>query len=92
MMSRKERENLKVLARVKKKELKLSDASRVLGLSYRHVRRIYKRYVKEGDQGLVHRSRGKKSNRAYGDEFRKGVIGLYKTKYDGFGPTLGSTY
>lgn len=89
-MSRKEREYLKVLARVSKKELKLSDASRVLGLSYRHVRRIYKRYVKEGDQGLIHRSRGKKSNRAYGDEFREGVIGLYKTKYDGFGPTLGS--
>ena len=90
MMSQKEREYLKVLARVKRKELKLTDASRVLKLSYRHVRRIYKRYVKQGDKGLVHQSRGKKSNRAYGDEFRKAVINLYKTKYDGFGPTLGS--
>jgi molybdenum-dependent DNA-binding transcriptional regulator ModE len=90
MMSQKEREYLKELARVKKKEMRLSDASRVLGLSYRHTRRIYKRYVEEGDQGLVHRSRGKKSNRAYQDQFRKEVIARYKTRYEGFGPTLGS--
>lgn len=90
MMSRKEREYLKVLARVSKEELKLSDASRVLGLSYRHTRRIYKRYVKQGDKGLVHRSRGRRSNRAYPDKFRKEVIAGYKAKYEGFGPTLGS--
>ena len=89
-MSQREREYLKELARVKKKEMRLSDASRVLGLSYRHTRRIYKRYVEEGDQGLVHRSRGKKSNRAYRDQFRKEVIARYKARYEGFGPTLGS--
>jgi helix-turn-helix protein len=90
MMSRKEREYLKELARVKKKEMRLSDASRVLGLSYRHTRRIYKRYVEQGDQGLVHRSRGKKSNRSYSSEFRKAVIGRYVKEYPDFGPTLGS--
>src|ERR1051325_3068958 len=90
IMSQREREYLKELARVKKKEMRLSDASRVLGLSYRHTRRIYKRYVEEGDQGLVHRSRGKKSNRAYRDQYRKEVIGRYKARNEGFGPTLGS--
>ena len=90
MMSQKEREYLKVLTRVHKKELKLSDASRMLRLSYRHTQRIYKRYREQGDQGLVHRSRGRKSNRAYPDEFRTTIIARYKTRYDGFGPTLGS--
>src|ERR1041384_2562208 len=86
IMSQREREYLKELARVKKKEMRLSDASRVLGLSYRHTRRIYKRYVEEGDQGLVHRSRRKKSNRAYRNHFRKEVIGGYKPRYGGFVP------
>ena len=89
-MSGKEREYLKVLARVNKEELKLSDASRLLGLSYRHTRRIYKRYKKEGDAGLVHRSRGRKSNRSYRDKFRKDVIAQYVKKYSDFGPTLGT--
>src|ERR1041384_1989871 len=90
MMSQKEREYLKVLTRVSKKELKLSDASRMLRLSYRHTQRIYKRYREQGDQGLVHRSRGRTSNRAYVDEFRTTIIARYKARYDGFGPTLGS--
>jgi molybdenum-dependent DNA-binding transcriptional regulator ModE len=89
-MSQKEREYLKTLWRVKRKELKLSDASRLLGLSYRQTQRIYKRYKEEGDRGLIHRSRGRKSNRGYNDEFRAAVIVRYKNRYEGFGPTLGA--
>src|ERR1041384_6323862 len=90
IMSQREREYLKELARVKKKEMRLSDASRVLGLSYRHTRRIYKRYVEEGDQGLVHRSRGKKANPGKWGQFPKKRIRPLKSRYRGFCSNPGS--
>ena len=58
MMSRKEREQLKLLARVKRGDLStivLKEASgRVSGVSYRQCRRQYQRYREQGDRGLLH--------------------------------------
>jgi len=62
-MSRKERERMRVLPRVERGEIKLKDAAVQLGLSYRQTRRIWKRYREGGDAGLVHRARGRPSNR-----------------------------
>jgi transposase len=62
--------------------------SQKLGLSYRQCRRSFKRYREEGDRGLVHRSRGRRSNRAKAAEFRGAVVQLYREHYEGFGPTL----
>ena len=59
-----------------------------LGLSYRHIRRSYRRFVREGDAGLVHRSRGRPSNRARPAAFRAKVLARYKARYRGFGATL----
>lgn len=53
-MSDKERRRLGVMVRVESGDLKLTDASKVLGLSYRQAKRIRKRYREEGDVGLVH--------------------------------------
>lgn len=88
IMSRKERERLKVCGRIKQGGLKLKDGSEWLGLSYRQMLRVYHRFFQEGDGGLVHRSRGRLSNRAKG--IRGEVIDLYRQKYLGFGPTLAS--
>jgi transposase len=88
VMSRKERERAKLFERVKKGELKLVEVSEVSGLSYRQCKRIYKRYSKEGDEGLVHLSRGQASNRGYGAEIKKQVLDLYQKNYPDFGPTL----
>ena len=57
-MSNKERERLKVLARVKRGELKLKEAAELMDVSYRQCRRLYKRQRELGDRGLLHRSRG----------------------------------
>ena len=57
-MSDKERRKLGVMVMVKSGDLKLTDASEMLEVSYRQVKRIRKRYCEEGDIGLVHRSRG----------------------------------
>ncbi|MBK6798646.1 MAG: hypothetical protein IPG76_18155 [Acidobacteria bacterium] len=46
------------------------------------------RYLEEGDQGLIHRGRGRDGNRGYSEEFKKKVIARYQERYSDFGPTL----
>src|SRR5690242_3174275 len=88
VMNRKERERLVVLSRVKDKELSRQAASEVLEVSLRHLHRLYLRYLAEGDQGLVHRSRVRRSPRTVSDEDREQALALYRRTYRGFGPTL----
>lgn len=89
MMSLKERERMKVLSRVAAGELRLVDAVGIMGTSYRQGQRLKARYVAEGDAGIVHRSRGRPSNRGGGAEGkRKAVIERYRESYEDFGPTL----
>lgn len=88
VMSEQERERMKVLARVKKGEMKLVEAARLLKLSYRHTKRVYGRYRHQGDRGLVHQARGRESNRGFGKEFQEEVLELYQKRYPDFGPTL----
>lgn len=87
-MSRKERSRLLVCTRVLDEHMSLKTASEVLNISYRQMRRVFKRFAEEGDVGLVHRSRGRSSNRGYDPEFRARVLARYQERYDGFGPTL----
>ena len=60
-MSDKERRRLGVMVMVESGDLKLTDASEILGVSYRQVKQIRKQYCEEGDIGLVHRSQGSES-------------------------------
>jgi len=87
-MSDKERRRLGVMVRVGFGDLKLKDASKILGISYRQTKRIRKRHLEEGDIGLVHRSRGRESGRGYKEDLRSFVFDLYRERYSGFGPTL----
>ena len=88
-MSRKERDTLVVLERVKRKELKLVEAADMLSISYRQSTRRFRRYREEGAAGLVHRSRGGISNRRIPEEMRSRIVKLYDNDdYDGFGPVL----
>ena len=89
-MSRKERGRLEVLSRVRDGKMKLPEAAKLLRISYRQTRRIHRRYVREGDRGLVHRSRGRQSNRAKPPEVKERALAAYREHYRGFGPTLAS--
>jgi transposase len=62
LMSQKERERLVEMKRVKEGEESIRVAAERLGVSYRQGRRIHQRYGKEGEVGLRHRSRGRRSN------------------------------
>lgn len=46
------------------------------------------RYLAEGDGGLVHKSRGRRSNRSTGEGLRQAVVQRYEEVYEGFGPTF----
>lgn len=92
LMSFNERQRLEVMSRVRTKELTLVDASNWLGLSYRHTKRVWRRYCLEGDVGLVHKLRGRSSGRSKGADMRGQVLDRYRKEYLGFGPTFASEY
>jgi hypothetical protein len=87
-MSGKERDRLKVMAALAEGRLKQVEAGRLLRLSVRQVRRLLRRYEREGDAGLVHRSRGRLSNRRISKPVRRRAVGLMRRHYADFGPTL----
>ena len=87
-MSTSERRRLEILSRVKDRLITQVKASEHLGLSYRHARRIYRRYREQGDKGLIHKSRGKPSHRRIEKKIKDTILKLYREKYWDFGPTL----
>ena len=96
-MSDEERKRNEVMTRVKKGDLGLRNAAEILGISYRQVKRIRKRYRKQGAKGLVHGNVGRKSNRAKPQKFRERALRLVRQKYSGeagerFGPTLAAEH
>lgn len=90
LMSRKELQRKSILELLEMKRITVVEASVRMNLSYRQTLRVFARYVAEGDAGLVHRRRGKPSNRACPSAFRCKVLERYKQRYKklGFGPTL----
>jgi transposase-like protein len=90
MIRQGELKRLHVIKRVFEKVIKQVEAAEILSLSSRQVRRIVKRIEAEGDRGIIHRSRGRPSNRRIPNKIRDRVIRLYRAQYKGFGPTLAS--
>jgi biotin operon repressor len=70
-LSGKERDRLVVLRQVKEGKLSQRKAAEQLGLSSRWVKKLMKRLRKEGDRGLAHGLRGRRSNRGHGEQIRK---------------------
>jgi transposase len=97
-MSSTELRRVEVFARVKSGELQLCDAAVLLDISYRHAKRLWRRYRRQGAAGLKHRSAGKRSNRAKPEKFRRKVLRLIREKYSAtdagerFGPTLAAEH
>ncbi len=88
MASVEELKRLHVIRKVLERVIKQVRAAEVLDLSCRQVRRLSKRVQGEGDRGIIHRSRGKASNRRIDEKVKVWVIKLYQERYKGFGPTL----
>jgi hypothetical protein len=92
LMSAKERKRLLVLAEVKKRRMSLAQAGRLMSVSYRQAKRIWSRFFKKGDAGLVHGSRGKPGPRAKALAVRGRILARFDERYADFGPTLAAEY
>jgi len=90
IMRRAELKKLYVLKQVVDTKIKQVTAAEVLGLSCRQVSRLVKRIKQDGERGIIHRARGKPSHRSIPLAIKEKIIKLYRSKYQGFGPTLAS--
>jgi hypothetical protein len=87
-MSMKERQRLQVISRIKHGDSTVSEAAESLGITERQMYRILCCHRSQGDVGLVHRLRGRPSNRGYAPTVRQTVERLYRERYSDYGPTL----
>ena len=83
-----ELKRLHVIQKVLERVIKQVEAAEILSLSGRQIRRIVKRIRSEGSRGIIHRSRGRPSNRRISHKIKERVITLYRRQYKDFGPTL----
>jgi transposase len=87
-MSQREITRLEAMQRLKDKRLTQTEAARLLGISPRQVKRLWRAYRRHGAQGLVSARRGKPSNNRLDAGVVQQALDLIKVKYDDFGPTL----
>jgi len=93
-MSLRELKRAEILGRVRAQTLTLRDASRLMRVSYRQAKRLWKRFRRGGPVGLRHRSAGRGSHRRKGAAFRRRVLQVVRREFLGdedhqpFGPTL----
>jgi transposase len=96
-MSEQEIRRAAVLGRVKAGSQTQRGAAQQLGLSYRQLKRLYRRYRKQGVRGLVHGNVGRRSHRAKAGRLRRRVLELVRKHYSGepgerFGPSLAAEH
>ena len=80
-LSQSERDRLQVLHEVKQKHLTQVAAARRLKLSDRQVRRLLVRIGERGDQAVVHRLRGRPSNRKLASAFEQKILTRVGKRY-----------
>ena len=90
MATQEELKRLNVIHKVLDKRITQVEASGILSLTDRHIRRMVARIAKEGDKGIVHKLRGKTAHNCTLDKVKKKALNLCKNIYEGFSPTLAS--
>jgi transposase len=88
IMSQKELRYYDIIKKAINKELTATQAASLLNITTRHIRRLKRKVKKGGIKGLIHKNRGRRSNRKTPDEKREEIIALIKKSYPDFGPTL----
>jgi hypothetical protein len=87
-LSQRERDWLKVLHEVEQKHLTQVAAAQRLKRTDRQVRRMLIRMREHGDGGIVHRLRGRPSNRKLAAAWEQKILARVGQRYADFGPTL----
>lgn len=87
-MTTKELKRAEMLILIRSGKMKMDAGAKELEITKRHLRRLMRRYEKEGGAGLAHKSRGKKSGRAFREEIEEKIVELLRKNYNDFGPTF----
>ena len=87
-MSNQEITRLEVMQRLKEKRLAQKEAARMLKLSVRQIKRLFRAYEAQGAKGLISGRRGKPSNNRLDPQVIQHAIDLLYERYQDFGPTL----
>ncbi|MEE9336745.1 MAG: helix-turn-helix domain-containing protein [Methylococcaceae bacterium] len=87
-MSHQEIDRVGIVELIASKKLSQIEGSKQLNISSRQMRRLQKRYRKEGVEGLLSKHRGKPSNNQLSEMIKSEVSKLIREKYNDFGPTL----
>lgn len=87
-MSAREIDRVAVMTSLKNKVINGTEASVQLHLTTRQVRRLKQRFNTLGAKGLIHRGRGRMSNRKLTTSTVDAILKLLRGKYTGFGPTF----
>ena len=87
-MSQRERDRLHWLKQAEGKQITQAKAAERMAVSERWVRELLRRRKKEGDRVVVHRLRGRPSNRKLPARTRSRVLRLIERESRDFGPPL----
>lgn len=92
-LTQRDRDRLKELHAVIRRRQSVAEAARHMGVSRRQARRLLRRLEREGDRGVIHRLRGRRSNRAIPEAVRSRALRiLAQEKYRDFAPTLAAEH
>ncbi len=92
-MTQRDRDRLVVLKKAQKKLITQRQAAAELEMTARQVRRLLRRLKKEGDKAVIHRLRGRPSNRKTDEKTREDIVRILSGEvYHGFGPTRAGEY
>ncbi len=87
ILSQEEAHRARVFGEVGKGTMTLREAAVVLRISYRHTRRVHRRYQEEGVAGLAHRRRGEPARNAIDTDLRSCILQLHEQDYGNFNDT-----
>lgn len=88
-MSTRELEKAAIIRQLIDRKIKQKEAACRLELSTRQIKRLVKKYRKNGPQGLIHGLRGKPSYKAIPPKKKHMIMRLWQTNmFHDFGPTL----
>jgi len=92
-LNQQDRDRLKEIHAVIRGRQRVGEAGRHLSLSRRQTRRLVRRVEREGDRGVIHRLRGRPSNRAIPEKVRERALALLaREEYRDFAPTLAAEH
>jgi transposase len=91
-LSQRERDRLRVLHEIRRKQITQREAARRLKISDRHVRRLLVAVEKRGDRALLHGLRGRPSNCRLAARWERKILTRVRERYADFGPTLAAEH